>query len=156
MTRLEHLRLQLIGHQEQYVGTRWHQWGYLSGWTGLEPLTLHTSLRYVPFIKNDISQYGTSHGTRNGAELDRRPRATLRGGVPQLLANNPLAGNPLMTRADLQEAVHALWRPVAERLSPGCARARLGETGAHFPDVAAELEGFSRPLWGLEIGRAHV
>jgi hypothetical protein len=61
----------------------------------------------------------------------------------------PLTGNSLMTRADLQTAVSSLWRPVRDRLSPGGARAKLGETGALFPEAAAELEGFARPLWGL-------
>jgi hypothetical protein len=57
--------------------------------------------------------------------------------------------SPLSSRADVQDAVRALWTPVAARLSAGGARARLGHTGAHFPDAAAELEGFARPLWGL-------
>jgi hypothetical protein len=62
---------------------------------------------------------------------------------------NPLEGNPLRTRADLQEAVRALCAPLAPRTSPGGARVRLGGTGAVFDDTAAELEGFARPLWGL-------
>ncbi|WP_053207752.1 DUF2264 domain-containing protein [Jiangella muralis] len=62
---------------------------------------------------------------------------------------SPLDGNPLSGRDDLQRAVRDLWAPVAARLSPGRARARLGHTAAMFPDVAAELEGFARPLWGL-------
>jgi hypothetical protein len=62
---------------------------------------------------------------------------------------NPLAGEPLASRADLRAAVHSLWTPVRERLSPGRARARLGATAARFPAAAAELEGFARPLWGL-------
>lgn len=62
---------------------------------------------------------------------------------------SPLAGNPLRSRADLQRAVVALWKPVRDRLSPGCARARLGHTGAQFANVSAELEGFARPLWAL-------
>ncbi|MEU8356236.1 DUF2264 domain-containing protein [Nonomuraea sp. NPDC048882] len=62
---------------------------------------------------------------------------------------NPLAGNPLRTRADLQEAVRSLCAPLAPRFSPGGARVRLGSSGAAFDDTAAELEGFARPLWGL-------
>lgn len=69
--------------------------------------------------------------------------------MSQSVVANPFAGNPLASRADLQQAVRALWDPVRQRLSPGLARARLGHTGADFPQVAAELEGFSRPLWGL-------
>jgi hypothetical protein len=62
---------------------------------------------------------------------------------------DPLAGNPLRTRADLQEAVRALCATLAPRFSPGGARVRLGSTGAIFDEAAAELEGFARPLWGL-------
>jgi hypothetical protein len=60
-----------------------------------------------------------------------------------------LAHTPLHTRADLQNAVHALFDPLRPHFSPNCARVRLGDTGAHFTDAAAELEGFARPLWGL-------
>ncbi|WP_162929295.1 DUF2264 domain-containing protein, partial [Streptomyces sp. YIM 130001] len=56
---------------------------------------------------------------------------------------------PLTTRADLQKALDVLVAPVRERLSPGGALAQLGVTGAQFPDRAAALEGFARPLWGL-------
>lgn len=62
---------------------------------------------------------------------------------------NPLAGNPLRTRDDLQQAMRDLYAPLARCHSAGGARVPLGATGAHFPDVAAELEGFARPLWGL-------
>ena len=61
----------------------------------------------------------------------------------------PLAENPLRSRADLQRAVRDLFTPLAPCFSPGGARVRLGSTGAHYSEVAAELEGFSRPLWGL-------
>jgi hypothetical protein len=62
---------------------------------------------------------------------------------------NPFADNPLRSRADLQAAVRALFAPLRPRFSPGAARVRLGATGAHYDDHAAELEGFARPLWGL-------
>jgi hypothetical protein len=62
---------------------------------------------------------------------------------------NPLSNNPLRSRADLQAAMRALFAPVKPRFSPGVARVRLGFSGAHFDNAAAELEGFSRPLWGL-------
>jgi hypothetical protein len=55
----------------------------------------------------------------------------------------------LATRADLQAALLALIEPLLLRFSSGGARVRLGNTGAHFVDAAAELEGFARPLWGL-------
>lgn len=62
---------------------------------------------------------------------------------------SPLIDNPLRTRADLQDAVRALVAPLWPRFSPGAARVRIGASGAHFDDHAAELEGFARPLWGL-------
>jgi hypothetical protein len=62
---------------------------------------------------------------------------------------NPFADNPLLTRADLQKAVRDLFQPLKPHFSSGAARVRLGFTGAHYDDHAAELEGFARPLWGL-------
>ncbi|MDX1650036.1 MAG: DUF2264 domain-containing protein, partial [Myxococcota bacterium] len=62
---------------------------------------------------------------------------------------NPLAGNPLRTRADVVRALHALVDPLLPSFSPGAARVRLGHAGVIFPDAAEELEGFARPLWGL-------
>lgn len=62
---------------------------------------------------------------------------------------NPLAGNPLVTKADVQRAVVDLVEPVVAHLSPGGARARLGSFGAVFPERVAELEGWARPLWGI-------
>jgi hypothetical protein len=66
-----------------------------------------------------------------------------------MLNPNPLSDNALISRADLQAAMHALFAPVKPRFSPGAACVRLGFSGAHFDNAAAELEGFSRPLWGL-------
>lgn len=54
-----------------------------------------------------------------------------------------------LTREDLSDQVQSWWAAVAQRLSPGSARAQLGFTGAHFDNAAAQLEGFTRPLWGL-------
>ena len=62
---------------------------------------------------------------------------------------NPLAGNPLRSRADLQRAVRDLVAPLLPHFSPGGARVRLGSFAAIFPQADAELEGFARPLWGL-------
>lgn len=62
---------------------------------------------------------------------------------------NPLAGNPLRTRADLQRAVLDLFAPLKAHFSPGGARVSLGFTAAHYDVHAAELEAFARPLWGL-------
>ena len=63
--------------------------------------------------------------------------------------SNSFAGNELRTRADLQQAVRELFAPLQPYFSPGAARVRLGATGAHYDNHAAELEAFARPLWGL-------
>jgi hypothetical protein len=65
------------------------------------------------------------------------------------MMNNPFAGNELRSRADLQAAVRGLFAPLRPYFSPGAARVRLGATGAHYDQHAAELEAFARPLWGL-------
>src|SRR5215510_6657092 len=92
--------------------------------------------------------------------------------------HNPLAHNPLLTRADLQAAVRDLFAPLKPRFSRGGARVRLAFRGGgqrgwvmelrrrwlsraqRLPWPAArrygqhrgranELESFARPLWGL-------
>jgi len=62
---------------------------------------------------------------------------------------NPFADNNLRSRADLQKAVLDLFAPLKSRFSQGSARVKVGDTGAHFDNHAAELEGFARPLWGI-------
>mgnify|MGYP001224371234 CR=1 FL=1 len=62
----------------------------------------------------------------------------------ETLGRNPLAG-----RDDLARAFEQLCEPLLTRYSPGGARLRLGAAGASFPSGVAELEGFSRVLWGL-------
>lgn len=62
---------------------------------------------------------------------------------------NAFADNPLETRADVQRGVRQLIDPLEAHRSPGCARVKPGSAGAWFPDTAAALEGFARPLWGL-------
>ena len=67
---------------------------------------------------------------------------------------NPLAGNPLRTRDDVARAARDCYEPLLAHLSPAGARVRLGSTGTSFDPVAADLEGFARPLWGLAPLRA--
>lgn len=62
---------------------------------------------------------------------------------------NPLSGNPLKTRADVERALRDLFNPLLPYFSEGAARVRLDGAGAHFDRAAADLEGFARPLWGL-------
>jgi len=62
---------------------------------------------------------------------------------------NPLHGNPLLTRADVERGLRDLFAPLLPYFSAGCARVRLDGAAAHFDRAAADLEGFARPLWGL-------
>ncbi|KAJ0303105.1 uncharacterized protein N0V96_011528 [Colletotrichum fioriniae] len=63
----------------------------------------------------------------------------------------PLPGfsdNPFRTRADLVRAATALIRPLKQYKSTHKARIKLAtNTAAGFDEVAAQLEGFARPLW---------
>ena len=62
---------------------------------------------------------------------------------------NPLFGNPLKSRADVEKGLRDLFAPLLPYFSEGGARVRLDGVGAHFDRAAADLEGFARPLWGL-------
>lgn len=62
---------------------------------------------------------------------------------------NPLAGNPLRSRDDVERAVRDLVAPLLPHFSEGGARVRLGSFAAAFSHEDAEFEGFARPLWGL-------
>lgn len=62
---------------------------------------------------------------------------------------NPLYGNPLKTRDDVEKGLRDLFNPLLPYFSEGAARVRLDGGAAHFDRAAADLEGFARPLWGL-------
>ena len=62
---------------------------------------------------------------------------------------NPMQGNPFDTRDDAIRALQDLSRPLMGHFSEGKGRLRLGAAGAHFHEAAADLEGLTRPLWGL-------
>ena len=62
---------------------------------------------------------------------------------------NPLFGNPLKNRDDVEKGLRDLFAPLLPYFSEGGARVRLDGAGAHFDRAAADLEGFARPLWGL-------
>ncbi|KAJ4347332.1 uncharacterized protein N0V89_011273 [Didymosphaeria variabile] len=56
--------------------------------------------------------------------------------------------NPLRSRADLIRAVIALIKPLHPYKSSTGARIKIAtSTGAGFSETAAQLEGYSRPLW---------
>jgi hypothetical protein len=75
----------------------------------------------------------------------RRPRNS---GLLEL-THDPLSGNPLSTRADVQRAAGDLFALLLPYFSASGARVRLSAAAAHFDRAAADLEGFARPLWGV-------
>lgn len=60
-----------------------------------------------------------------------------------------IKANPLATKADMQEAFRQLVYPLKPHYSEGHARLKLGVTGVHYGPEIAEMEGFSRVLWGF-------
>jgi hypothetical protein len=65
----------------------------------------------------------------------------------------PLLGfsdNSFTTRADAKKACISLLQSLQPYQSPGGARIRLPlQTGTHFDDIAAQLEGYARALWAI-------
>ncbi|KAJ4295529.1 hypothetical protein N0V90_007542 [Kalmusia sp. IMI 367209] len=58
--------------------------------------------------------------------------------------------NAFQTQNDFKTACLSLLRALKPYQSPGGARIRLPlVTGTHFDDIAAQLEGFARPLWAI-------
>ena len=55
----------------------------------------------------------------------------------------------IKTRQDMADLLLSLIEPLKQYYSPKKAWLNLGATSAHYPDKAAWMEGFSRPLWGL-------
>lgn len=55
----------------------------------------------------------------------------------------------LATKQDLQEALRQLLRPLRPLYSPGGAHLQIRGGGAGHPEELADMEGFSRVLWGL-------
>lgn len=57
--------------------------------------------------------------------------------------------SPMETRAQVLEACKSLLNPLLSFFSPGRTRLRLGATATRYDEVGAQLEGFTRPMWGL-------
>lgn len=55
----------------------------------------------------------------------------------------------ITSRQDMADIMLGLIEPLKKYYSPKRAWLDLGATSAHYPDTAAWMEGFSRPLWGL-------
>lgn len=64
-------------------------------------------------------------------------------------AANSLSGNPLKTRSQVEAALMQLLEPVESYFTPGDAGIALGDFCAHYGTGAAEMEAYSRMLWGL-------
>ena len=65
------------------------------------------------------------------------------------VATAPFASNPVKTRSDLAALLVSMLDALSPYTSKGGARVRIGWTGTHYDEAAAQLEGFSRPIWGL-------
>ncbi len=61
----------------------------------------------------------------------------------------PIAHNALKTREDLAEGLAQLLEPLGGRLVRGGSGLHVGNSSAHYDEIAALMEGFSRLLWGL-------
>lgn len=62
---------------------------------------------------------------------------------------NPLATNAFRTKGDVVEACQQLFNPLLAVFSPGKARVQLDTSGSTWDRAACDLEGFSRPLFGI-------
>lgn len=60
-----------------------------------------------------------------------------------------LEKNALRTREDVATVLLEMIRPLKPYYSQGHAWLHVGDTGAHYGEKAARMEGFARVLWGL-------
>ena len=69
--------------------------------------------------------------------------------MPAYAAAAPFVSNPVETRDDLGQFLTDMLDALSSHTSPRGALIQLGHTATHYDETAAQLEGFSRPLWGL-------
>lgn len=55
----------------------------------------------------------------------------------------------LKSRSDVVQACRSLLSPLQPFFSAGRTRLRLGATATRYDETGAQLEGYTRPLWGL-------
>ncbi|KAK5132111.1 hypothetical protein LTR08_000362 [Meristemomyces frigidus] len=67
----------------------------------------------------------------------------------QPFASHAFSRNPLKDRDDVVAACASLLDPLEAGFSPERAMVRVGGTGTRFDEIAAQIEGYARPLWGL-------
>lgn len=60
-----------------------------------------------------------------------------------------IKSNPLSSRQDVIQFLHALLEPLDNQFSAGEAGFSLGDTCAHYGPEIARMEGLSRALWGI-------
>ncbi|MBB3114003.1 hypothetical protein FHS18_006119 [Paenibacillus phyllosphaerae] len=65
------------------------------------------------------------------------------------LKQHAIAANPLRSKADLALAFEQLTKPLIPYYSEGKALLQLGVTGSSYAPEVAQMEGFSRVMWGL-------
>lgn len=70
-------------------------------------------------------------------------------GKGDMVMKQPVSENPISTKEDLQTAFKQLTAPLKELYSKGGARLEIRGAGAGHTESIADLEGFSRILWGL-------
>jgi len=68
---------------------------------------------------------------------------------PDAVILESFARNPLRTRQDASRLLQDLVTPLEQYASPGGARIQLAGHGVLYKTSGAELEGFSRRLWGM-------
>ncbi|SDO03667.1 DUF2264 domain-containing protein [Alkalicoccus daliensis] len=61
----------------------------------------------------------------------------------------PIESNPLQTKKDLQDALLQIVQPLKPYYSEGKAHVHISNTSAAYADEIAEMETFSRVLWGI-------
>jgi hypothetical protein len=61
----------------------------------------------------------------------------------------PLTDNPFKGKSDMTLALNRICEPLKPLYSPGKARLHLANFSAGYTDEIADMEGFSRVLWGL-------
>ncbi|KIW21032.1 hypothetical protein PV08_01611 [Exophiala spinifera] len=66
---------------------------------------------------------------------------------PQILFTS--LNSPLAERSEILEACTSLLRALLPFFSPSRTRLRLGATATRYDEAGAQLEGFTRPMWGL-------
>lgn len=60
-----------------------------------------------------------------------------------------LLNSRLADRSEVLEACTSLLKPLLPFFSPSRTRLRLGATATRYDEAGAQLEGFTRPMWGL-------